>query len=667
MASGDVVPDTEIWGTNPAPAANAPPASTPGRVVSDEELHPSGQIAPQDDVGYGGAMGAGLVLGAPGGRAAAAAAETYLPRALSGAPATATDDYQQNYARIGKQIETARKQYPWTTGGAAALPQTVAAVAAPEAAGGSLLRTVGSNALWGGATSANEGDKPFDASDVASRAGWGGLTGGSAAMLTSSLASLLLPYGVAGRDALLAAAKRQGVDIPKYIGSVSPLLQRFGQLSRTLPGVGEKVADSTSTMVKQMGEAAEGTAGTTSPYSAGASAKAALENYIGPNTSALNDQNYTNASRYMNNTIKTPLTNTAAKLQELAQFRGTFNDKLTGAAIDKINQAMQMPGGLTYEGIKNLRTQIGSMGSFGSLLPNELPKSEVSKLYGSLTDDLNAAATNAGGPDALAAHQYANNTAAKMADQREALTSLLGGETGGANPENVYQALAKRASGKPGSGDIDLLRQAKQAIQASSNPGAWDELGQGMISTLGRKGGTPTGDFSPAQLLTDTAKLSPEAKDELFGKSGSGSAIRDTLDDLGTMAQRYQQAARFGNPSGTGHVIAGAAIAEQVIDHLSTILSHPVTTGGAIVGGLVAGHTMGDYLSKPATAGAITNFMKQHASWMAAPTEENMNRLRFAASRLSASAASQFGVTVGPAELVGAVAGLQHEWAHKKD
>jgi hypothetical protein len=664
MAAGDVVPDSEIWGDKPsAPPASTPDTATPGSVVPDEVAHPTGKIDPADDVGYGAAIEAGLVGGAPGGRAAAAAAETYLPRALSGAPAEATSDYQQNYARIGKQMETARKQYPKTTFASAAAPQVFAAAVAPEAAGGSMLRTVGSNALWGGATTANEGDQPFDPYDYASKFGWGSLTGGSAAMMTSGLGSLLLPYGAAGRDAVLAAAKRQGVDIPKYIGSISPVLQRFGQLGRNLPGLGEKVADATSKMTEEMADAATAASVGKTPYTAGKSAKAAIENWVGPTTDAINDANYTNASSMMNNTIKTPISNAAAQLQKLAQFRGTYNDPLTGTAIDKINQALKMPGGLTYEGIKNLRTAIGGMGNFGSLLPNELKESEISNLYGALSKDLDAAAGNAGGPAAQQAHQFANDSYKKIADQREAMTTLLGGDP---NAENVFSTLKARASGRPASGDIDTLRLAKQTILASNNPGAWDDLGKGMISTLGRKG-QGTGDFSPAQFLTDVKGLSPDAKDEIFGRSGTGSAIRDSLDDLGTMSERYQQAARFGNPSGTGHVIAGAAIAEQVIHHLSTILSHPVTTGGAIVGGLAGGSALGNYLSKPATAGALTNFMKQHASWMAQPTVENMNRLRFAASRLSASAASQFGVTVGPAALVSSVASLQREWGQKHE
>jgi hypothetical protein len=137
--------------------------------------------------------------------------------------------------------------------------------------------------------------------------------------------------------------------------------------------------------------------------------------------------------------------------------------------------------------------------------------------------------------------------------------------------------------------------------------------------------------------------------------------MRQSMDDLGTLAQRYAQAARFANPSGTGHVVVGVEMANQVFDHLSTLLSHPVTTASAIGAGLVGGNALGRYLSKPATAGALTSFLNQHVNWLANPTAENLNRFRYAAARLSASAASQFGVTVGPAALLAAAISAMHE------
>ena len=228
------------------------------------------------------------------------------------------------------------------------------------------------------------------------------------------------------------------------------------------------------------------------------------------------------------------------------------------------------------------------------------------------------------------------------------MTTLLGGDTTSANPESVFSALKARASNNPSSGDIGLLRQAKASIQASNNPGAWDQLGQGMISQLGRTG---KGDFSPAQFVTDVGKLAPAAKDEIFGTTGP---MRQSLDDLGTMGERFAQAARFANPSGTGHVVAGMAMAEQVFDHLSTLLSHPVASATGLAAGVAGGSMMGSFLSKPAGAGAVSNFMKQFAAYRALQSPENLNRFRYSAARLSATAASQLGITVGPLALAAA-------------
>src|SRR5262249_6809391 len=98
--------------------------------MSDDEFLNSNQVK-EPAIGYGEAIQRGLVSGTPGGRAAAAAAETYLPTWLSGSP-EATGSYAENYARIGKQIEQAQKQYPKTTFAAGAAPAVAGAIAAPE-------------------------------------------------------------------------------------------------------------------------------------------------------------------------------------------------------------------------------------------------------------------------------------------------------------------------------------------------------------------------------------------------------------------------------------------------------------------------------------------------------------------------------------------------------
>ena len=59
-------------------------------------------------------------------------------------------------------------------------------------------------------------------------------------------------------------------------------------------------------------------------------------------------------------------------------------------------QRCETPGGLTYEGIKNLRTNIGQMLSRG-ILPDDVNGSHLKQIYGALSDDLNAS-VGASGP-----------------------------------------------------------------------------------------------------------------------------------------------------------------------------------------------------------------------------------------------------------------------------
>ena len=68
------------------------------------------------------------------------------------------------------------------------------------------------------------------------------------------------------------------------------------------------------------------------------------------------------------------------------------------AAVDDVAEAIRTPGGLTYDGIKDLRSRIGAATS--DLLTKTADKGDYDAVYGALTKDLQRAVSAAGGSQA---------------------------------------------------------------------------------------------------------------------------------------------------------------------------------------------------------------------------------------------------------------------------
>jgi len=591
----------------------APPPPAGATAGPNDWLAPAGAAPADSKLGYGDAIQAGIVQGTPFGKSLATAAETYLPRALSGAPAEATSDYNQNYARISEQIAAAQRAYPKTTFASSMLPS----LASP---GG-----IAKQALYQGAVGLNDtGDQPFW-DDPLSAVGHAAEGAGFSA-IGSKIGQAIVPYASAGRDAVLQAGKNLGVSIPRYIASEHPDIQRMGQFFRSFPMTSGPINAATGHSIEQMGEAAATTAGAATPQTAGQAMGSGLRDWIGPVSKGDVNAKYNAVTQALTNpNAMTPLSATAQTAQGIFARRSAagLGDS---AAVNQVSDALSRPNGLTYSGIKDLRTSVGEMMN-SSMLPANISGSELGQLYGSLSQDLQRAAYTAGGQSGVAAHNAANDFAAATATRREQLVKFLGGQAGNASDEAVFTALQRASAAKGGSADINRLNLAKASVPQSN----WDELGQGMVSQLGRD--SPSAPFSPAKFLTDYGKISPDAKDALFGGSQSGSVLRKNLDDLQTLGTQYKAAGTAANPSGTGHVLGGMAALETLLHGIH----HPIRTGAAVIGGA----SLSNYLANPATSGAVNGWLRA----------TNPDAARFASQRLASAASAQFGASLDPGAL----------------
>ena len=345
---------------------------------------------------------------------------------------------------------------------------------------------------------------------------------------------------------------------------------------------GTPIEKSARKMTQQMGTAADNLGGI-DPEFAGRIFGDNIKNWVQNTSKKAVGSAYDKVSELMDPKITTPLENTANIISQIAAENIEAAKRGPSAASQLVLDAVQRPGGLNYNGLKNLRTSIGEKLD-QDILPADMSGAELKRIYGALTKDLESAAKNSGGDQGAQAHATANSIADMIADKRESLVSLLGGKTAQASNENVFGNIVSAASKTPGSADIELLRQAKSVM----SPEDWQRASSGTIAYMGRDA---DGNFSPTRFLGPNGynKLSEAGKDELFGPVGS--KTRDSLETLADVSRQFGNYLKYGNPSGTGHAVVGAETLKEAIKHPLDVLV-----------GVLGGKKAAEIISNPATS-----------------------------------------------------------------
>lgn len=300
--------------------------------------------------------------------------------------------------------------------------------------------------------------------------------------------------------------------------------------------------------------------------------------------------------------LKRPLNATRSLVRKLRLEQFVSATTQNNKAIDLVREALGRTDGLTYEGVKNLRTVIGQYLS-GSILPEAgTPMPALKRLYGALTDDLRATVEQVGGRPALIAFDRANKAASIIAKRREQIAKVIG-QDGMVSPERVFDSVYRMASEK-GGGDLRRLAIVRQAVGDE----AWKEVQSTAIARLGRNA---KGDFSPAMFETAWNKLSDGGKAALFGRSGD---LRQSLDDITTIARQFDRMSRLGNPSGTGRVNSLWQILGRVGEAAAGVAIYHKPEAAIALAPIVAGRGLSKYLGNPTTATAVRQFSKAYAN-----------------------------------------------------
>lgn len=435
----------------------------------------------------------------------------------------------------------------------------------------------------------------------------------------------------------VAAAERLDIELPRAVAG-GRTGQMVAQGVQNLPFSGNRIAAKVGETVENLGakraEVAAGYGSAGAPREAGAVASQGITDWVTGASKANVTKAYDKVDELVNPTVTVPLAKTRSAVSEIASRRSlaALGDS---EATAQVAGALERPEGLTYEGIKLLRTRIGEMLDTGILPPN-ISKQELSRLYGGLSDDLRTAARTAGGGEGLAAFERANRYSRLVSERRESLAKIVGAK-GDAAPEQVFDRLAAMAS--TGSrANLTRLAEARKTMGADD----WNNFVSGVVVRMGGE------EFSPLKFLTAYNKLDQGAKSILFRSGGLGD-LAQHLDDIATVSQKWKQFDKLGNPSGTGRTLFTGG---SIVGGLSGMIE-PTT----LLTGIVGGRILGAALARPATAAAVSQWARAYSRLASQPSTRAMAGFDIATKNLSTNLADKLGVSLSPADVLRAIQG----------
>lgn len=430
-------------------------------------------------------------------------------------------------------------------------------------------------------------------------------------------------------DALSQAA-RLGLDIPTFVASDSRATQALGQASRQLPfagGIVEKAAD------KFTGDLASKAREISSGLAPGVGDKAAVGNQLrttietaAENLTEVGHRSYAGVrnliepSRPVREAVE-PIQNI---LSDVMARRIQAGEDPVGTHLKPIAKLMRRPGGPSFAGLQRARSQLGKAIDFDARMGGGMEQGDLKQTYGAVTDAMERAVRGSAKaePDAAVSALKAAN--AEFADNLGDMKSLSQ-----ALKSRSDEALVNQVIGMAGekTGNAKRLVQLQQDI----GPENMRMLGAHVMDQAAGAGDN----WSAARFSTSMDKLSNTAKSVLFGPS------RPMVEDLHALASRWaEQEGKFANRSNTGRsALTGAAIGSFA----SALMAHPFAAIGKIAASAVAGVTLGQVLSRPATARAAVQAAKAAERMSLNPTLSSRNAFFALQRQLTTAIIREFG------------------------
>jgi len=242
------------------------------------------------------------------------------------------------------------------------------------------------------------------------------------------------------------------------------------------------------------------------------------------------------------------LTNTKAILDESVKG-GIFGKVLDDPKLVQIKGILDEADSVDYNTLKLLRSQIGRKLGSNDLI-SDIPRAELKRLYGALSDDIKTAANNAS-PDALKAFERANNFTRSGHKRIDDFVDRVAKKV---DLSKIFDSVTKGGEGS----------QVINAFKRSLKPDEWDVVVSNVVRRLGKDNAgkqDALGEaFSLDKFLTDYNKLGT-AKKALFSGTKKTNSYAKDLEDIAKVAHRVKESsAELAGRSGTGQLVAATGV-----------------------------------------------------------------------------------------------------------
>lgn len=267
------------------------------------------------------------------------------------------------------------------------------------------------------------------------------------------------------------------------------------------------------------------------------------------------------------NTLKA-LDDLTRPVQGAEQTTGALvNPKISEMAKNLTADLQTNKGQVPFEAMRALRSKVGSM--LDNSLVTGIPGGELKKIYGALSQDLEAAANQAGAGKEFARQN--NYYRARMGRVEEVLDRVIGK---GKQPEDIFKTLNPT--------DPDQANKVR-AVMRSLEPAERQVVSEAVANRLGRA--TPGKQnefgevFSSETFLTNWNKLSPGAKVQFFPDP----PLRENIEKIAKAASMIRTSKGiYANPSGTaGSFVAYSVYSAPIISVATGSVAPLAAAGGA--------------------------------------------------------------------------------------
>jgi hypothetical protein len=255
--------------------------------------------------------------------------------------------------------------------------------------------------------------------------------------------------------------------------------------------------------------------------------------------------------------------------------------------LEKDTASLNMDA-LPYAALKELRSKLGNMIEWGPFSTDK-KNGQLKKIYEALTADMNTGAAQHSDA-AAAAVAKANGDYAVSKQQQKVLKSVID-KAGG--PEKVFAGLI--------SGTKEGATTLTQVVAALDGPSR-QILAAGALERMGKAAPgaqTAAGNaFSAATFLTNWSKMSPEARQILFGQL-PGDYAQHVTQLAGNVESLKAYEGILANPSGTGHAVLWGG---EVGAAMMSLMTGNLHTAAAIAGTVAGTAAVSAALTHPATS-----------------------------------------------------------------